>query len=107
MKETQVLNFILLFLRLMLGFLLLKSIDRLCHLVSTFKKFHYCRNLSPFALPVPVSRQISEAAAGAAHSRVVRDVGAEVAPKTRALLAIEDYDEETAAKVSGRDLMCR
>ncbi|KAF8387111.1 hypothetical protein PRIPAC_76253, partial [Pristionchus pacificus] len=58
------------------------------------------RNLSPFALSVPVSRQIGEAtaAAGTAHSRVVRDVGAEVAPKTRALLAIEDYDEDTAAK---------
>lgn len=55
------------------------------------------RSMSHFSLPIPVSRQISETA-GSAHSRVVRDVSAEVAPKTRALLAIEDYDEEAAAK---------
>ncbi|GMT03648.1 hypothetical protein PENTCL1PPCAC_25822, partial [Pristionchus entomophagus] len=55
--------------------------------------------LSPFSLSVPVSRQIL-AAADTAHSRVVRDVSAEVAPKTRALLAIEDYDEAAGKKES-------
>ncbi|GMT33788.1 hypothetical protein PFISCL1PPCAC_25085, partial [Pristionchus fissidentatus] len=56
------------------------------------------RSLSPFALSVPVSRQI--VGGDTTHSRVVRDVSAEVAPKSRALLAIEDYEETEAKKES-------
>ncbi|GMR34105.1 hypothetical protein PMAYCL1PPCAC_04300, partial [Pristionchus mayeri] len=55
------------------------------------------RSFSPLSLPIPVSRQISETAV---HSRVVRDTSAEVAPKSRALLAIEDYEEGEGTKES-------